>query len=241
MNKLSLMVCPHDTAKNPERWYEFAVFLSHGLNEVVHFDTAVDFADFHSKMERSNLIYANPQDSVRLARSHGFIPIARASNLFDEVVFIASNNVSNPDLGSISGKDVASVCSMLPTQIALNLLSKKGIKPASVSNKPSWMTVLSSIYKDEFQFGFLYKDFYDGLNDLSQSTVQLIDHSNEQQAFHMIMLNPKAREIQDALSTILMKMGETAKGQQILNDLNVEHWCPVTDSEFDRISSLTEQ
>lgn len=45
MSKLTLMVCPHDTAKKPERWFRFVQYLNHHLTVGVHLEISLDFND----------------------------------------------------------------------------------------------------------------------------------------------------------------------------------------------------
>lgn len=235
MHKLPLMVCPHDTAKQPERWYEFAVYLSHALDGVVSFTQSVDFQDFHGQMHQSALIYANPQDAIKLAEKHNFVPIARSNSLYDEVVFIANSNIENPNLSKIDGQKVASVLSMLVTHIGLKHLQGLQVAPADMVDEKSWLHVLKSVYKNDVSFGFLYKDFYDGLNALSKSSISVIGKTESKQAYHMLMLHPDYSHIAASLSTHLLAMHETERGRALLESLHMGQWVKT---EPDTIGAL---
>jgi hypothetical protein len=127
MSKLNLLVCPHDTAKNPERWFRFVQYLNHKLTAIsevqLHFDLSIDFNDFHGKMDKADLVYANPADTAKFLEKN-FVSLVRPSNLYDEVVFISSSDHSVLNLSSLNGIPVASVATMLATKVGLIALSE---------------------------------------------------------------------------------------------------------------------
>jgi ABC-type phosphate/phosphonate transport system substrate-binding protein len=56
MSALELMVCPHDTAKEPDRWFRFAQYLSQRLGTPVNFSVALDFDEFHQRMAYTDIL-----------------------------------------------------------------------------------------------------------------------------------------------------------------------------------------
>jgi phosphonate transport system substrate-binding protein len=242
MDKLTLMVCPHDTAKNPDRWFRFAQYLSLNLGVVVRFELAMDFQEFHQKMNDADIVYANPADTITLLQNN-FISVARSSNLYDEVVFIANPNLNHPSLESFQGSKLLSVVSMLATKIGLNALESQGIKPATVMDKPSWLAVIKAIANQETEasLGFVYKDTYDELGEATKNMVKYISTSEQKIAFHQIVLSAKATQIQDSLTSLIVEMDQNSKGKDILNDLNIEKWVVPTASEVDTIKQLVLQ
>ncbi|MTJ07389.1 MULTISPECIES: phosphate/phosphite/phosphonate ABC transporter substrate-binding protein [unclassified Anabaena] len=239
MDKLNLMVCPHDTAKNPDRWFRFAQYLSQNLDQIVHFELALDFQEFHQKMNDADIVYGNPADTMNLLKNN-FISVARPSNLYDEVVFIAHHDLDNPSLESFQGSNLVSVVSMLATKIGLNALETQGIKPAELIDKSTWLAVIKAIANKETDamLGFVYKDTYEQLGEATKSLVKYIATSQEKKAFHQLVLSSKAIQIQKNLASILLEMKQNSKGKDILDELNIEQWMIPTESEIDAIKQI---
>ncbi len=242
MEKWSLRVCPHDTAKRPERWFALAQYLGQQLDAAIRFDQAMDFAEFHQGMHEADLIYANPQDALRLLEGHGFIPLCRATNLFDETVFIASPSARHEGgLKALEGQPVASVTSMLPTNIARHVLEREGIRPGEIVDKPSWLAVLNSVYREEVPYGFLYRDFFNDLNGLNRKSIEVLHESGEQTAFHMFMLHPQQAIHADALAGILSGMADSERGRAVLEDLGMDAFRLVEEEHWDIIQTIRER
>lgn len=223
MSKLNLMICPHDTAKDPDKWFRFLQYLNHNLDFVVHFTISLDFKEFHDRLSTADIVYANPADGVHLAKEHQFIPIVRSTNLFDEVVFIANPNLNNPSLQSYQGSKVVTVSSMV-TNLATSILQRQDIVPAELVNKESWMGVVNAVVKDEVSLGFVYKDTYDELSAKTKEMITEIATSTEHRAFHALYISPKAEDHAQAISSALQKMHLDPMGQDVLKELNIEAW-----------------
>jgi hypothetical protein len=224
MNKLNLMICPHDTAKNPERWFRLVQYLNQHLDFTIHFNISLDFRDFHDCLLEADLVYANPSDGVHLVKEHQFIPIVRSTNLFDEVVFIANPNLDNPSLQSYQDSQVVTISSMVASKIATSILQKQSIVPIELVNKESWLGVINAVAKDEVPLGFVYKDTYDELSPITKQMISVIATSTEQKAFHALYINPNVSDHAPAISDTLRQMHLDPKGQEVLKDINVEAW-----------------
>ncbi len=241
MSKLRLMVCPHDTAKDPEKWYLFAQYVSLGLNLEVAFDIAMDFNAFHDKMQEADIIYANPRDTLRLTEEMGFSSLVRPDNRYDEVVFIANNDVDEPQLGDLHGETIATVKSMLPTNIALHLLKKESVEPDGLRDKNSWLSVINCVRRKETNFGFVYKDTYDDLSNLSKIMINTFHVSHEQLAFHSVNIGPQSNGMSDDLKTLLLDMEANPKGAEVLAKLGVPKWLPVTKPEIQGVRKVVDE
>lgn len=239
MQKLNLMVCPHDTAKRPERWFLFAVFLSRNCGDAIHFTPALDFKEFHAKLTQSDLIYANPQDSLRLVQEQGYIPLARPANLFDEIVLVAHPESAAQTLADIRHRSSASVVSMLPTSIALQRLHEMDALPSVVENRDSWMAVVSAVIRQEVEVGFVYRDFYNGLNDTSKHSLKVLGITEEQRVQHLFLASPNLpKQTRETIRAHLLGMTATDKGQSILTSLGMTHLKPVETKMLADFASL---
>jgi len=221
------MICPHDTAKNPEKWFRFVQYLNHNLDFIVHLTICLDFKEFHDRLSTADLVYANPADGTHLVQNEQFVPIVRSTNLFDEVVFFANPNLNNPSLQSYQGAKVVTVSSMV-TNLATSILQRQDVVPTELVNKDSWLAVINAVGKNEARLGFVYKDTYDELSPKTKEMVTAIATSSEHRAFHALYLSPQVSDRAEAISSALQKMHLDPMGQDVLKDLTIEAWESVT-------------
>jgi ABC-type phosphate/phosphonate transport system substrate-binding protein len=240
MSRLRLMVCPHDTAKDPEKWYYFAQYIALKLNAEVGFDIASDFKDFHEKLPTADIVYANPRDTVKIIETLDFQTLARPEDIYDEVVFIASNDIEEPKLPDLQGERIATVMSMLPTNIALHLLEKESIEPGELVDNDTWISVMNAVRRNDVRFGFVYKDTYDALSGLSRSLFNMFHASKERLAFHSINVSPNAAVLKDTLADLLVGMNEEAQGKDVLRGLAFSRWVRVTEMELDTVKGVVQ-
>lgn len=227
------MVCPHDTAKNPEKWYLFAQHMSRELEMQIHFSQSLDFKNFHDNLEAADIVYANPMDTIKLVDKMGFISVARPEGIHDEVVFIANNEVEEPTLQALHGKNLATVKSMLATYVGLMVLDNEKIELAEILDRDSWLSVINTVRRRVSDFGFLYKDTYEGLTNLSRSTFNAFFTTDEKIVFHSITLNKKGAERKQDFETLLLEMHHNERGKAIMEQLKVNRWLPVQHDELE--------
>lgn len=247
MKHWTMMVCPHDTAKNPERWFVFAQYLSQHLSQgglvdsalgvSVRFQQSLDFAEFQSGMAAADLIYANPQHALQLAEKHGFITVARAGNLYDEAVIVTCAEC-DVQLADMQQSSVSSVTSMLVTQVALKSLARQNVAPAEVLPAVTWMAVVQSIYRGDVRFGILYKDFYAGMSPLSRRQIKVLDETQEHSVHHCFMLAPQHADQLETVRQTMLDMAGDVRGGAILAELGMEGLLAMEPVELDVIRSL---
>jgi hypothetical protein len=238
---LTFLVCPHDTATNPLRWQLLGQYLSQKLDLHIHFEIMLDFADFRDHMTSADLVYANPIDSLQLMQQHGFVAVARPANIYDEAVFVANPEIRAPTLESLNGQPVSSVRSMLPTKIALSMLERQAITPAEVVDHDSWTSVIASIWRNDTPFGIVYKDTYDELSDQGKEMVQLIATSDEQVAFHSMLIGNEGLAYQEQFVQTLTHMDTDDKGIDILHELHFAQWVATTQANLDQMRQVIER
>ncbi len=239
-NTFTFLVCPHDTASHPERWYMFVQYLAQQLSTHIQFDISLDFEDFHSMMGSADLVYANPSDTFHLMQQKGLTPLVRPENIYDEVVFVASHDIANPTLESLQGARLASVTSLLPTNIALHILKNRSIEPAEVVDHESWLSVMGAIWRGEVEYGIVYKDTYDELSEQGKGMGNAFHVSNERIAFHALGFEPALAAQRQELERVLLGMHTDEKGQEVLKELHVTRWVSIAQSELDTMQHIIE-
>jgi ABC-type molybdate transport system substrate-binding protein len=232
------MVCPHDTAGDPIKWFQFAQYLTKYCKTSTKYYKCLDFVEFHQKMSEADIVYANPQDSLELLEKFNYIPLVHSTNLYDEIVFIANNGTKNDSLADINDKDCFSCNGMMVTRIGIKGLIEKGHKPKRIYSKDNWMAVVKAVSQGEKDYGFVYKDFYDGLNKLSKSLVTNIGETNERSIFHSVFIKAEHSDKGEAITKILTDAHNTDKGRLTLKDVNIDKFIPVTKEEILNFKSL---
>ncbi len=239
MHKLTLAVCPHDTAENPERWFLFAQFLSRHLDEArIEFRPVDGFAAFRETMPAADLVYANPQDGHELCTHYGYRLLARPGNRFDEVVIIGDWEAPEAGLAAIHGSTVATVPELLPTCQALAQLAEIGARPAAFLPCDSWLAVVNSVARGQAPFGFVYRDFFDGLGRFSQRMVRVVDRGDTQVLQHAIVLSPAAEPHRRAFSALLGRMHEDEQGRECLDALSISRWETPREAMLEHVGQL---
>lgn len=240
MQKINMMVCPHDTSRNPERWFFFSQYLSARLEPGVLFQVSLDFKEFHANLKSGQIIYANPRDSLKLAENEGYTALVRPESLFDEVVVIANDKVEAPSLERLAEHEAVSVNSMLPTNLALYALSQRSIQPKAVVNRDSWLSVMNAVVRGDFPYGFVYDDFYRSLTNLGKRTVQAFFISAERMASHILMVSPSLHDRIGSLRELLLGMHEDTKGAEVLLGLGFPRWSRVDESALHSVRKLNQ-
>ncbi len=240
MSNLNFLVCPHDTASDPDRWFRFVQYLVQKIDVHINFEISLDFADFHTQMATADIAYANPTDTLKLV-SAGLSALAHPSNVHDEVVFVANKDLdSPPTLETLQGVEIASVEALQPTKLALHILHERNIQPAGIKNYESWTAVVGSIWRGESNYGLLYKDTYNELSEQGKSMVNAFYTSDERIAFHNMLAGRNADSHKDAMQNALLSMHTDDKGKEVLQELHFDQWLATTPDEIAAMKKLVE-
>lgn len=238
MTKLMMMVCPHDTIHEPERWYRLEQYLMQRLGTEVQFELSLDAVDFRENLPKAAIVYSNPTDQVAVLRDKGYLPIARPADQYDEVVFVANTDVATPTLEALQGAEIATVPALMPTYVAMHLLQDKGIQPAALHHKESWQGVISSIWGGDVRFGFIYKDTYDALSEQGKGMVHAFATSDTQKAYHTLNISPALAERKDEIAQLVLGMHNDAAGKELLTTLGIPQWLPVAESDLATMAAM---
>ncbi len=232
-----MKVCPHDTIHEPERWTELAAYLHAQTGVELAFDISIDFEDFQDGLNLAGLVYANPGDTMKLVDQYQFTVLARPAGRFDEAVLVAGED-AEATLAAIAGQPLATVEELLPTKIALHTLTKQGIAPASLHNVDSWQAVASCIFRGECQYGIIYKDTYNSFSEQTKGMVKLLATTDEQVAFHTVLVGPALADRADVLRQALFAMPSDPTGKALMERLQITVWEPVNDADLAAMRAL---
>ncbi|NNJ11331.1 PhnD/SsuA/transferrin family substrate-binding protein [Chloroflexales bacterium ZM16-3] len=238
MKELTLKVCPHDTVRDPEGWYRLVQYLTARLDTKIHFQISIDFTDFHEGMSSADVVYASPSDAMTLIDTHGFCPLVRPSETYDEAMLVTSPDGPLPKLEAIHGATVVSVEDLLPTKLALKVLRERGITPANVANRDSWLSVVRSVWNGEAPFGILYRDAYEELSPQGREMIRILETTDVRGAFHILVARPDVCADLSDLTTTLLAMHSDPDGDTVLADLSIPGWSPVSDDQIAALRTI---
>lgn len=233
---IKVAICPHDSAKNKANWLYFVTYLSRKVGIEMSVEQCVGFECYYESFSRVDMTYSSPLDALKIQRERGFIPVAGNDN-YDEVVIIA-NREAERDLGAIAGSKVLSVPNQFATYLGVLTLERKGVK-CDLDYRDSWQSVLNDVAKGIASYGFLYKDFWDQLSELSRRNVVPIYESDEKLSSHLIMLAPEFLQYRGLILHTLEEMPNDAEGVKILEELRISRWYPV--DSLDRLEKLVQE
>ena len=238
MKELTLMVCPHDTARNPEGWTRLVDYMATRLDRPICFSRSSDFVAFRQSIASADLVYGNPTDSLRLLDTHGFRALAHPAHCYDEALLITGPDGNLPSIEAIHGAVVSTVTSLLPSRLALKMLRERGITPANLTHRDSWLSVMRSVWNGEVPFGIIYHDAYDAISPEGRAMVRVLATTNERVAFHMLCAQPPICDSLLRLTDLLTTMSADPEGIAVLTNLHIQEWLPVTDDDLARLRAL---
>ncbi|NJK78987.1 MAG: phosphate/phosphite/phosphonate ABC transporter substrate-binding protein [Chloroflexaceae bacterium] len=232
MAQFTMMVCPHDTVHEPERWHRLKQYLAKVIGETVHLSLSLDFPDFQEHLHEAAIVYANPGDTLKLVDGQGYIAVAHPTNLFDEAVFVASESSDTSSLAVLNGATITTVTNLIASKVAVRSLRKQGITPGGFEHTDSWLSVVGCLWRGECQYGIVYRDTYEGLSEQGKGMVKLIGNTDEHVAFHSLLISPALADKQAALTEALLAMSNEPAGKAILDELKIAAWAPVTSEQL---------
>ena len=226
---IKVAVCPHDSTKNKVNWLYFITYLSEKVGVDLTMEQCFEFECYYKSFPHVDMTYSNPLDALKIHEERGFIPVAGNDN-YDEVVIIA-NRDAQPSLEAISGNKVLCVENQFATYLGMRILRRLGIEHY-LEYRESWQSVLGGVSKGEAPYGFLYKDFWEQLSDLSRRAVVPIYESEEKLSSHLIMLAPELQQYRNLILAALEEMPTDEKGAKILKQLRISRWYPVDSLDY---------
>lgn len=228
----TLMVCPHDTSQNPDKWLYFAQFLSLNSPVRVHLEMCFDFQEFHETFLQADIVYANPNDAIDFIERAGGRVLARPADIYDELVVVSPAD-QPANINDLAGAEIFSVQKMMVTGMGLRALAQKNIQPSGIRNVSSWLGVVTALREGQGRYGFLYKDTYEMLSALNKANLHVISRSQEKLLFHSLLIRPSLdNDTVTTLQKVLLNMDQTPEGQAVLKDLGFTKWLPVHPAEW---------
>lgn len=224
MEKIRLLVPPSDTARDSERWYEFAIYLSKLSGIPISPIVSATAEEYRDQLPHADLVYSAPEQIPKLIREYRFTPLMQPAGLFEEVAIVSGPSASLHSIKGIDGEPLGGIQGRFANRLGLTTLSQKQIRPASMEYRHSWLQLLKAVQQGELPYALLSKNFIDQLSELSLTSVNLLARSQLRKAFPLLMyansLKPQVTQLRQALEG----MTKDPKAQPILEKLKNQGW-----------------
>ena len=107
MDKVRLLTPPNDTARDAERWYEFAVYLSRCSELSVTPLTTSTAKEFQLQLAGAEIVYSPPEVILWLIREFRFSPLIQPEQVYEEVFLVSGPAASANFLHRTSENDIS--------------------------------------------------------------------------------------------------------------------------------------
>lgn len=189
-----------------------------------------------------DLVYANPFDATDMIRTHGYIPFARPSKRFDEMVI-----ATGAESGLQSVDDLKPGCRIALTEnkdvklIGLRLLEPADLTESLIKWLPvdSYQAAARRAIKGEVEAAFFLADAFASLTRMTRGQLRVLVESAISDISHVLLAHPRMLESLPAIERALLGMGQAAGDADVLDALGLPHgFEPMTQEEAEFMIDL---
>jgi hypothetical protein len=229
--------CPHDSIHDPDKWAALSNTLAADLDLPLVFEKYTNFHQFELNFNRFDFIYAHPLHAARLSNRHGFIPLAKFDQVFDEAILIASKEVTNPSIKGFALNGVACIDGTPSHAAYLLAASRKGWPfPENPIYKNTYPDVVMSVAEREADYGIVLKSVWEHMADLKDRVVPF-QTTDTRELVHIFMLRPTLKDFHKRMTEALAGLSEVEAGKQLLTRLCCERFVPFSDVDLNKLKS----
>lgn len=238
MDTLTLAVCPHVMVRNPSGWQRMIQYLSQHLGLRIRFSLILDNSNFKLSNRSADLVYANASDALSLIDDHGFAPLVRPTDSYDEALLVARHDAPALSIEPVDGAELAIVDGAISTSLAMRMLRAKGVAPGGLLRRDSWLDVVQTVGAGEAPYGIVYREAFEALPPQVRAQVQVIATTSERCAFHLFCSGNQLAPHAGALADALVAMAGDGAGNDVLAELQLVGWRPVGADELAAMRAL---
>ena len=160
--------------------------------------------------EKADLVYANPFDATDMIRHQGYIPFARPTGKFDEMVIATGAESGLQQLEDIKpGHRIALTDNKDVKLIGLRLLEPADLTESSVQWVPvdSFQAAARLAIRGEVQASFFLAEAYASLTRMTRSQLHVLVESRISDISHVLLAHPRMASDLPCISKALLGMG----------------------------------
>ena len=221
-------------------WYYLNTLLQRELNlpisiQINQLDTSTDQA-------LPSLVFARPFDACALMTRHGYVPVMRPIDDTDEVSIVVRQDDPRQALADFAGgtRVVTAVEQSFVFLLGRFFCDEYELDSARLAYQftGNEITALKALLNGQADMLFMLKKNYRQLSHLSRAATRALNESETGMAYHMLLVQPKHRDMAPRLSQALLGLASHDKGQQALQDLGMSGWTAPKDDEINMLLML---
>lgn len=221
-------------------WYFFNTYLQRQLGRDVQLELVHGaISEQHNKIEDMDIVFTKPFDATRLLMENQFRPLLHPINQTDEVTLLVRADDPRQKISDFhSGKVITATADNFVYLLGRFLLEEASSTSLEYCFSGHDIKALQMLLKGQADILFLSTEAYRGLSSLTRNMLREIDQSETGFAFHLFCAAPHCTEVGNAVTEVLLNMGQDSQGRQVLADLGLEGWSRPKQDEVDMLAML---
>ena len=224
-------------------WYIFNTWLQRNLEERIHLELFDSFESQRSAIasDQVDFIYANPYDAAMLVREKGFKSLVKPMHKADEASIVVRNDNPARTIEELQpGLRVVSTDDPDIHLIGMIMLEPADLDASNIDHtfRDSYVMVAKSLLNGSGDVGFFLAEAYDNLSGIVKKDLRVLVSSQIHLIHHALLVGPSMGDQHPELDQLLLGMGESPKGQHILEGLGLNGWEPMEEEEMEFMIDL---
>jgi hypothetical protein len=223
---LNFLVAPDFSPERFTGWHMLNTVLQRRSGIHLHLLTPTSSAEQSELLaaEKADLVYANPFDAADMIRDQGYIPFARPSGHFDEMVVATGVESGLQKLEDIKPNHRIALTDNKDVKlIGLRLLESADLTEALVQWVPveSFQAAARLAIKGEVQASFFLADAFASLTRMTRSQLHVLVESRISDISHVVLAHPRMATELPLISDALLGMGREKGDADVLDALGL--------------------
>lgn len=215
-----LIVPGQDDAGHLAGWYLLNVYLQRCLGLTLKVEDGPKEAQFHQLFGQTGIVVlASAYNTLRGVDEAGWLPVARPTRVFEEVLVLARRGTDRP-----ARHPVRVVCaseqSSLP-RIGADTLTRQGLlgDDCEISACGSDAAAIDSLLQGHSDLALLDTRAWSGLGPALRDQLYRVTESQSRRCFSTLCLSPDLASLQEPLLDVLRSLPSHTTGEHLLTDL----------------------
>ncbi|MDP3007950.1 MAG: PhnD/SsuA/transferrin family substrate-binding protein [Methylococcales bacterium] len=221
-------------------WYFFNTYLQRHTGRDIQLELVHGaMSEQGSKIEGMDIVFTKPFDATRLLIENQFRPLLHPINQTDEVTLLVRADDARQKISDfLCGKVITATADNFVYLLGRFLLEESGSTQWDYNFSGHDIKALQMLLKGQADLLFLSTETYRGLSSLTRNMLREIDQSETGFAFHLFCAAPHCTDVGNAVTEVLLNMGQDSQGRQVLADLGLEGWSRPKQYEVDMLAML---
>ena len=241
---LNFLIAPDFAPERFAGWHMLNTLLQRRSGIHLHLLTPVGPSEQAELLaaEKVDLVYANPFHAADMIRTQGYIPFARPSGHFDEMVVATGVESGLQKLEDIKPNHRIALTDNKDVKlIGLRLLESADLTEALVQWVPveSFQAAARLAIKGEVQASFFLADAFASLTRMTRSQLHVLVESRISDIYHVVLAHPRMATELPLISDALLGMGREKGDTDVLDALGLPNgFEPMTQEQAEFMIDL---